>query len=190
MKLGASLALIIGAVVLAACYRTSSYVGDGHLIDNGWRLKGGRYAVDLGPIDVGRTGTYVYKLKGLPDAEFVIGIEIADRDLIANHKTKVRVALEQAGGQTVVAESGSLEEWVRSHGLNDTKSFLYRRGEGEDIALADGGTKGQRVGVRTSGGWGSYFTAKESLSYDLTFQVLSSGMPQRAARLMLKSVDE
>lgn len=194
MNRSALLLLIVGATTLSACYQASSYSGDGRLFDNGWQLKGGRYALDLGPINVGRAGTYSYKLGRLPDAEFVIGVEIVEatpnRDERPNHKAQVRLDLKEVAGRTVVTESGSLEDWIWSYGLDDTKSFLFRRGEGKDIPLATGGTQGQRVGVKASGGWGSYFTAEESASYELTFQVLASSMPQRPARLILRSVDK
>ena len=188
------LLLSIGATVaLSACYRASSYSGDGRLVDNGWQLKGGRYALDLGPIDISRTGKYSYTLKRLPDAEFVIGIEVEEaapnRDQRPNHKAQVRLDLKGGGG-SIVAEGGSLDNWTWSYGLGDTKSFLYRRGEGKDVPLPNGGTKGQRVGVKPSGGWGSYFTADESVNYELTFQLLASEMPQRPARLVLRSVDK
>ena len=76
MSRGALRLLSFGATVgLSACYQASSYSGDGMLIDNGWQLKGGRYTVDLGSVDISRSGKYSYKLQRLPDAEFAVGIE-------------------------------------------------------------------------------------------------------------------
>jgi hypothetical protein len=171
----------------------SSYSGDGAIIDNGWQLKGGRYTVDLGPIDISRPSKHSYTLQRLPDAEFVIGIEIVEampnRDQRPNHKANVRLDLKGTDDRSIVSEHGSLEKWVWSYGLGDTKSFLYQRGEGKDIPLSSGGTRGQRTGAKASGGWGTYFKANESSQYQLTLEVLASEMPHRPARLILKSVD-
>ena len=180
-------------VALSACYQESSYIGDGRLIDNGWQLKGGRYAVDLGPIDISRAGEYAYVLRGLPDAELAIGIELVEavpnRGHRPNHQADIRLELKESEVKTIVSESGSLESWVWSYGLGDTKSFLYRRGESREIALSGGATKNERI-VNSSGGWGSHFTADDAMSYQLTLQVINSATPQRPARLILRSVSE
>jgi hypothetical protein len=164
------------------------------LVDSGFQLKGGRYAVDLGPVDIARPGTYSYNLKGLPQAEFVVGIEIEEaapnRDARPNHKAEVRLDLTRTGPEIIVAEQGSLEAWTWSYILDDTKSFLYRRGEERDTPLLDGRIKSVRVGEKASGGWGSYFAADTSTNYRLTFQVLASEIPERPTRLILKSVDK
>ena len=101
-------------------------------MDHGGQLKGGRYTVDLGPIDVSRPGEYSYVLNGLPEAEFVIGLELVaaapGRDHRPDQRAEVWLELKEAGGRTVVTEVGSLEAWIWSYGAGDTKSFLYRRG--------------------------------------------------------------
>lgn len=185
--------VIASTLALAACYQVSSYTGDGRLIDNGWQLKGGRYEVDLGPIDVSHPGEYTYALKGLPDAEFAIGIELVEaepnRDARPNHNVDVRLEMSETSGQTMVSETGSLENWVWSYGLGETKSFLYRRGASKQTAISGGATENVRV-VNAAGGWGSYITANEAKTYQLTLQVIKSQTPKRPARLLLQSVDE
>lgn len=168
-------------------------MGDGQLIDNGWQLKGGRYSVDLGPVDVSRPGEYAYVLRGLPSVEFVIGIELADassdRHHRPNHKAELRLEMKDTGGQTVVSETGSLEDWVWSYGSGDTKSFLYRRGSSREVRLSGSATGDERE-INVKGVWGSYFTASEVRSYRLTLHVVDAATPQYQARLLLKSADE
>lgn len=186
--------LIIGALsTLSACYGVSSYTGDGRLADNGWRLTSGRYVLDLGPIDISTMGTYSYTLNNLPNAEFVIGIEILELQpnefLRPDHRAHVRLELKAANGEIIVLEDGRLENWSWGYSFRDVKSFLSRRGEGKDIPLPTGGTRGQRIGFKASGGWGTFFTAEESTAYALTFQVLTPNQLKRPARLMLHSAD-
>jgi hypothetical protein len=98
--------------------------------------------------------------------------------------------LRTAEGETVILEEGSLNSWVRSYSALDNISDLYRMGEGKDIPLPGGGTQGERLGVKASGGWGTYFYSESDKTYLLKLEVLSSDQSmKREARLMVVGWD-
>jgi hypothetical protein len=154
---------------------SNQYSGDGRLIDNGPQLKGGRYVVDLGPIDISKPGAYSYSLRGMPDGEFVVGFEIVEakpnREQRPTHQAEVRLSLKDSTGRDIVGATGSLDSWVWSYGRDDPKSFLYRRVESE---ASDRGT---------------YFTATSEVAYQLQLSILSSKMESRPVRLLIKSIN-
>lgn len=181
--------LVVGAMLpLAACYLVSSYRGDGSLVFTG--ILTSPYVLDLGPVDISRTGTYSYKLSNLPHVKFTIGVEIIElepnRDSRRpDHWADVRLELTAENGATIVLEDGLLQNWIWSYGHDDVKSFLYRWGESREVRLSTGNTASESIGVKASGGWGSTFIAEESKSYALTFQVKTPTRTKRPARLLL-----
>lgn len=84
-------------------------------------------------------------------------------------------------------EEGRLDQWTRSCGESDTKSFYYRRGKGIDIPLAGGGSRGERIEVKASGGWGTYFVPEARAAYTLTVTILNAESTlRRPTRLVLE----
>jgi hypothetical protein len=92
--------------------------------------------------------------------------------------------LQNGQNQTAIDESAPLNSWLRSYAVGDKLSELYRRGEGREIPLQDGGTRGERVGVKASGGWGTFFYSEPGETYRLKVEVLESSM-SRPARIVV-----
>src|SRR4030095_12778598 len=114
-----AIALLAVLVGVAGCYSTARYDGDGQLTDAGWWvIMGYRYSLDLGPVVLTSPGTYVVRLKGLPNAQFTAGIEVVEDAPIplatsqAEDTTNVRLELKTSAGEIVVLEEGPLNTWV------------------------------------------------------------------------------
>jgi hypothetical protein len=190
---------IIGVCILMplfGCYSVSSYRGDGKLIGGEWRLFGlmRSYDLDLGSVDLTSMGSYSYRMANLPEAQFTVGIEVIEANpnnmssKQPSHPCVLYLALDDEKGNSVIREQESLDSWTWSYSGNETTSYYYRRGSGIEIPLGNGTTQGQRIGVKASNGWGSYFDADESTTYHLTFRVLSPDTSMRPARLVLHRV--
>ena len=190
----------IQATIIIATFATSSitagcglfYFGDGRLIDRGY-FSTPQYELDLGPVDLTRVSTYTYRLVGLPEVRMTIGFEIIETKPNSSigqrpsHPSVVRLEVKNSDNGTAVSEYGSLDSWVWSYGEHDPVSFLYRRGEEKEIRLENGMTHYQWVGVKTDGGWGTYFTPTRMTTYTLTLNVVEAQQPpQRPTRLLLR----
>jgi hypothetical protein len=165
--------------LLTGCFASLFYTGDGKFKDNGILAYSRRYVVDLGPVDLSSPHTYSYRLSGLPHAEFAVIIRAFEPkknewDVRPPHPAVVRLQLNTESGDTVILEQGGLDSWVRGYGVLDNISELYVRGESRDIPLPGGGTRGERLGLKASGGWGTYFDSEPSRKYVLKLEVLSS----------------
>lgn len=173
----------------------STYSGDGSFIDKGF-FAGPRYELDLGPVDLTRTNTYIYRLVGLPDTEFVAGFEIIEAkpnnaDERPSNPAIIRFVLENSNQAAVVSEDGPLDSWVWSYGRDQPLSFLYRRGKEIEIPVGTGTYQLERVGVRADGGWGTYFTPTKGTIYTLTLSIVQPQQPpQRPTRLLLTSLED
>lgn len=186
------------APILSGCFGLAalSYTGDGRLSDKGVLAYASRYAVDLGAIDSTKSGSYFYRLAKLPSATFTVNIEVNDAEPNLSDKAKsayggrVRVLLKNSVGAVVIDEDALLEDWVRSYGLGLSTSSFYRRGESRDITLPDGNTRGEHVGVKASGGWGTYFNSEYEDTYTLRVEIVEPLRPEgRPARVSLKGFD-
>jgi hypothetical protein len=178
------LALLALLILLSGCSHTG-YNGDGQFIDNGVMAYSRRYVIDLGPVDLSKPNTYSFTLSGLPRAELVVGIRIVEETQNTwnekrDYPAVVRMQLQNEQNETAILEEGSLNAWVRTYGVLDNISELYRRGEARDIPLPGGGASIERVGVKASGGWGTYFYSDVGEKYKLTVEVLASSMTRRA----------
>jgi len=159
------------------------------LTDNGLLVYSKRYVIDLGSVDLAKQGTYEYKLSGMPNATFNVSIRIFEGTrnswgVRPEYPATVRMQMRNAAGESVIDEAGSLNSWVRSYGVLDDISDLYRMGEGRDIPLPGGGTKGERLGLKASGGWGTYFDSNCDETYTLRLEVLPSEHWTRPARVV------
>ena len=175
------IALASVAAALAACSHAGRYTGDGQFTDNGWMNYSRRYVIDLGPVNLAAPGMHTFALRGLPHAEFTANIDVVeDADTIVSgdrptHAVRVRMVVRSSDGELVISEESMLQSWIRSSSNGDGQhARLYSRGESKDVLLPGGGTRSERLGLKASGGWGSYFAADRNESYKLTFEVLTS----------------
>jgi hypothetical protein len=179
-------ATVIGAV---ACSHAPFYTGNGHFTDNGFMAYSRRFVIDLGPVNLSKMGTYNYILSGLPQAEFVISIRVIEETTNTlngkpDYPAVVRVHLQNDRNETVIDEQAPLNSWVRSYGTLDNVSELYREGEEREVPIA-GGYRGEKLGVKASGGWGTYFYSDEGEKYKLRVDVLASSMNRPASVVVL-----
>lgn len=158
-------ASIIAISLSTACamYSASSYSGDGRLLDHGF-MATPRYTLDLGSIELSRTGSYSYQLDSLPPVEFTVGIQLEEPKSIQasfdrpSPNARVKLTVESPSKQIVISEQVPPDKWDLSFGRDQPQSFLYRRGAEKEIPLAAGGIQLERVETKVDGGWGTYFT--------------------------------
>lgn len=170
--------------LVAACNASSSYRGEGTFSDKGPGAANERYAVDLGPVDLSRPGHLSFRLAGLPPVEFTLGlrpVHVSNGcDATALKALVVHVHLQGPDGAAVIDEQSQLGSWTASSDL------LYRRGTERQVPEADGAVKLVREGVRSSGGWGTYFTPKRAATYVVSFDVIDApGTSGCESRLVL-----
>ncbi len=186
-----TLTLVACAILFSAC-ATSNFQGDGKLVDHGLFAAKDRYVLDLGPVDLARTGKYAYTMSNLPEVTFVIGLEIVEAEANRStgnrppHAGRVRLLLETSDHEIVVDEDNALRSWVWSFGVGDFESFLYRRGDAYSVSEKDGTSHGVHVGVRKDEGWGTFFLPRPDIKYQLTLEVLEAQAQPRPTRLLLK----
>jgi hypothetical protein len=174
------------AAVFTGCSHAPFYTGDGKFTDNGFWAYSGRFVIDLGPIDLSKPRTYEYALGGLPRAEFSVAIRVYEEtelevDTKPEYPAVVRIEMQNDRGETVISQEGPLNSWPRSSWLGHKKfSDLYRLGESREIALANGNTRGERIGVTASGGWGTYFSSDAGEKFKLKVEIVSSSMNKPA----------
>jgi hypothetical protein len=189
-RLTLTLATITSSVVTLGC-ASWTYQGDGRLRDSGPLAARHRYVLDLGPIDLGRTGKYTYTMTNLPAADFAVGLEIveAEANLTMNrptHSGSVRLLLETSNREIVISEGSPLKSWVWSFTRGQFESFLYRTGEEHWITNKDGTTSPVADGVRIDEGWGSFFLPRPEITYQLTLEVLEAQAQPRPTRLLVR----
>jgi hypothetical protein len=159
-------------LLLFGCYRVSHYSGDGQLIDNGPTAATDRYVLNLGPIDLARSGTKTFRLANLPEANFVTGVEISvasgDRAANATRRANPVISLELSGpeGKVLFTKKSALDAWTWSVPASGLPAFVYGREE-----------------PRT------YFNAAPKTAYTLTLNVLEPDRSETkyTALLMMKS---
>jgi hypothetical protein len=166
-------ALSIGVLMLfSGCYRVSQYSGDGTLVDNGLLSATDRYVLNLGPVDLTRRGTMSYRIADLPEANFVVGIEIVTtsgpRSTTEKQLAPLIIALKLTGpgASTLFSKKSVLGEWIWSEPRDGNRAFVYWR-EGE----------------------GTFFNASQNSQYILTLDVLEPDRSQSkyVASLVAKS---
>jgi hypothetical protein len=167
-----ALAICAALLQTAACDASHSYSGDGTFTDFGATTAIERYVIDLGPIDLSRPNRQSFKLRGLPAAEFTMGLRqinvSAGCDAAALAAVRVRLDVRTEDGAVVVAEEAPLMAWVASPDL------VYRRGVEREEPKPGGAVELVRTGVHASGGWGTYFTPRRHTTYRAQFEVLDA----------------
>lgn len=168
---------MVGAA--CACSRTE-YTGDGAFEhpEKPSFLCDDRYFVQLGSLDLSRSTMTSYRLAGLPEAEFTLGIVIAqpkgsgDSVPAGVVHSRVRMELRDERDRVVVMADGPLSSWTWSTDLKrSTNAFVYRRGEARERDLGKGTTTSDRVGVHADSGWGTSFTPRSDGRYRLEVAV-------------------
>ena len=172
------------AASLAGCFGLAglSYRGDGALTDHGMLAYSRRYVIDLGPFDVEHTGSKSYRLSGLPRSELVVGLDILEdhpNRLFEDRprRGRLRILVKNSAGDVVIDENQPLEKWTRTYGAGADTSSYYRAGESVDVPVGNGDVRPTRIGLKSSGGWGTYFDADPAETYTVTVTVLEPLKP-------------
>lgn len=164
--------IIIATLMIAGCYKASDYSGDGQLMDNGSTAATERYILTLGPVDLSQKSARTYRIKNLPEENFVAGIEITfapeDRDAIKKREARPTILLELIGpgSEVVFTREARLDNWTWSFAAGDFRTFVYGRDEQQ-----------------------TYFQPRTNVEYYLTFSVLETDAAQLkyTATLIAKS---
>jgi len=168
-------ALLLTVAFLVGCDSTS-YNGDGTLTYNGLSAAVDQYELELGVVNQGQ---YSFRLSGLPNETFTLGLGITTTldsasfcdDLPLSNFVSMRLTTLE--GEVIIDESAPLKNWTWNTRTNNCnlKSFGYRRGKSEEDDLGDGLTTNRPIDVKAHEGWGSYFTAKSDTDYILQVSV-------------------
>jgi hypothetical protein len=182
MPLGLPLAIGTTMVLLWGCYLPAMYSGDGKMSQP---MQGVfSYQVDLGRVNLARTGVLRRTLSGMPREGFTVGFEVArkgrapsDSDTEPPLRAKIRLRLANERGEIVIHEEGPLNEWVwtaRRGGPYDS-AFIYRRGSVREIPVGnDGSVRVVQEPTRPDGGWGTSFEPRHGGTYELTVEILAA----------------
>jgi len=184
------LASVVVTTFCSACV-VGDFQGDGRLVDRGPFAQKDRYVLDLGPVDLSRTGKYTYTMNNLPDTYFVAGLKIIEVEPDRGgsrppHLGRLRLLLETSNHDVVISEDSALDSWTWSSVLGSVESFLYRKGKQHWISNKDGTTSPVFDDVRTDEGWGSFFLPRRGVTYHLVLEVLEAQTQPRPTYLLLK----
>lgn len=183
------LQILISLVLCTSCSNQGQYTGDGRFDDFDF-LATERYILDLGQINLLSQETYVFTLSGLPNEEFIIGLEIIGSSQEERHilDTKsinplIQIVLTDESGKLVIKRKEYLKDWVWSGALNNnSRSFVYYRGE-----RIEDSNPIQRTGFLTDGGWGTYFTPQKNTLYKLRLEIIEADTGSRPYTVTLKA---
>jgi hypothetical protein len=105
-------AVVLALLATTACDRPPGYQGDGTLTDFGPATAHERYVIDLGSIDLSRPNRRSFKMPGLPQEEFTMGLRqvnvSAGCDATALGSIRVRLGVRTDDGAVIVAEEAPL----------------------------------------------------------------------------------
>lgn len=137
------IALLLALVVWwLRSYRISEYRGDGKIRDSGtWSYP--RYHIELGQIPLSKTGTYQFKLAGLPSEQMSLKLLITgktekDRKELAGLTTKIEATLLDDTGRTVCEAFGVPSDGIQENawiftGSDDFAAFWNKSCLEKDI---------------------------------------------------------
>jgi hypothetical protein len=121
-----------------------------------------RFEVDLGPVDIERTGQLEYKLPGLPDADIAFGFKLTAPDGLHHlPKATVRMTLMNERDEVVFDVADELVNFTRAESTGAW--FLYQRGIENQAPGPDGG-------------WGTYAHPRKAGSYRMTVETVKSNV--------------
>lgn len=156
-----------------------AYEGDGSFADRGPQAAVARYAVDLGPVELGRPWRREYALADLPEEDFVIAIRVDPAALGQDPpRATVRLRLVNERDETVFDATDSLANWALATEPGQVLVFL--RGQRRLVPVGPRASKYVRLGSGPDGGWGSHFRPRREGRYRLAFETVA---PQRDGAL-------
>lgn len=134
MPLQTRVAAVLAVVLLWSCSAERRYVGDGQLTDHGPEAANERYVLDLGALDLTTAQQVRLQMSGLPETEFVAGVEVKPEEHPATlpegfGAAVISMQLSDADGGTVISASKPLREWTRSVSAARPEYFFYMRDE-------------------------------------------------------------
>jgi hypothetical protein len=142
------------SIFITGCTTGAAYSGDGKLIDYGVSDPNHRYVLDLGSVNLGHDGTYVYSIKNLPKETYVIGLEVKvnppNKNILDEKPINciLKLKIEDETGVAKIAEEANIRDWVWSGPVTGESVFIYRRGDP-----------------------GTYFSPERGRTYKLTLEV-------------------
>ena len=184
------LAVGIGVIFLNfGAFLNSSYGGDGKLTDNGLFAANDRYELDLGPINDAESE---FIISDLPSVEFTIGLSMQGNSLKCLPEKKqfnptVTLRLETSDNVEVISEQAKLIDWAWSEKGLCKGAFIYLRGKSKEIKLSSGGFNYERINIKSSSGWGTYFVPKKWKSYRLKLSLSETPGHKFNIRLIAKA---
>jgi hypothetical protein len=124
---------LVTAVIalLAGCSQDIAYKGPGRFINQGWWNPEHHYVVELGALDLTKTGSMTFRFTGLPKAHYVLGLQIplsADKGGAPDSSLVADVALQlmRKGLGQVLIITGPLRSLNWSPEPASSTSFVYR----------------------------------------------------------------
>lgn len=182
-------------LVLGGCFRGLLYEGDGRFVDHGPTAAVERYLLDLGSVDLATKSEQRYSMAGLPPVEMVVGLEVTAAFIDERFPESrpvdalIQIVLVNSRNELVIRERERLARWAwAGPAAQEFRAFVYRRGDVREQSLGSGVIGFERLGVRTDGGWGSYFQPRRGERYLLTFSILepASVGHRYSVRLLVK----
>ncbi len=174
-------AILLG-MSLACCW-SPGYQGDGRIVAQGFAKP---FQLDLGTIDLSLLGSRLFSMRGLSGHQLVIGFLAAE----SMSDAVVRLSMSNDRSETVIDQRAALGSWVWEGGRGLPEAFVYRRGESRDIPIP--GTSSvnvEAIGVRSNGGWGTYFRPAPRVGFKLSVEVVRATSASRPlAPLVVKCV--
>jgi hypothetical protein len=127
---------LLSMTALSACSASSTYSGDGRLIDNGITAANDRFVVELGYVDLTRPGSKTFRIAGLPKTNFVVGIQVPiavlhGMDAPAEITSDVSFELVGPVDKRIFSAAGPLRSWTWSGPIHGSSSFVYHRAPSE-----------------------------------------------------------
>jgi hypothetical protein len=136
-----------------------------------------RFELDLGLVDIERTGYREVQLPSLPEADIAFGFRLMAPDGDKVHhlpKATVRLTLMNERDEVVFDVSDELANFTRAESTRAT--FLYLRG-----------VRDQKPGP--DGGWGTYAHPRKGGRYRITVETLKSNVTMTKFVVRLMGVD-
>jgi len=176
-----ALAISMFLLLLAGCYSTKIYRGDGRIAKvrvGSWLSNCTFYEVSLGSIDFTKKGRKVFSLQGLPHEEMCLGFQakVSDQNRLTEDDKSdaiITIILVDDAGRIVIHEQERLNLWTWSGDY-----FVYHRGGDNEKNTA-------RLKV-VDEAHGTYFKPRSSTRYILTIEIIEPDSKGKYDNAMLK----
>ncbi|MCF6318297.1 MAG: hypothetical protein L3J83_03305 [Proteobacteria bacterium] len=163
------LLLLVLVITISSCYSIDSYQGHGNLVDNGFRLKGGRYNLTLLEIPLDQSKRYEFYISNLPpEYLFTTGIYVLNSiENVKAIETNIKLELYTDAGEEVISVAAPLNKWTLSHSHGAQNVYAYMRGKSYDRPLRGNLTQPIPIYTGVDCGVGTYFIPKKKGAYTL-----------------------